>query len=108
MPEAEPLPEGEAVKADVARSKVACADAVYLPAGTDADPGVVPDPVLPAIGGLLTAVLPYDVEVGANVDCPWGSLLLLRNRTASMPSANAPPAKAIGCRRANPSTSAIS
>jgi hypothetical protein len=84
---------------------------VYPPGGVDGERGVVPVSAcliigrVPGIWRLDEAPYEADPDDG---EYPWGWLLLRRNRTASMPSANAPPAKAIGCRRANPSTSATS
>jgi hypothetical protein len=82
---------------------------VYPPGGIDGERGIVPGPACPIIGRVLGIWRLREVpEPADGSEYPWGWLLLRRNRTASMPSANAPPAKAIGCRRANPSTSETS
>lgn len=60
-------------------------------------------PLVPDQADVLDpGALPFDQEDDVGL-CAW--LPLLRNRTASMPSANAPLANTIGCRRANASTS---
>jgi len=62
-------------------------------------------PTKPALGVLGLDPPPFD-HVGDEV-WPWDWPPLRKNRTASIPSANAPPANAIGCRRANASTSVM-
>jgi hypothetical protein len=52
--------------------------------------------------------LPADADIGDVDAWPLVGRSLLMNRTASMPSANALPANASGCRRANCSTSSTS
>jgi hypothetical protein len=98
-PDVVPLPEG-VVGCRVGVPLGAVWPAVYPPGGIDGERGVVPGLVCPVIGRVLGIwrlnEVPYDVEPADDGEYPWGWLLLRRNRTASMPSANAPPAKAIG------------
>jgi hypothetical protein len=91
-----------------ARFRMSWAAPVKVRGGVDVEPGVVPAAVRPAIGGVLVEGASYAGEVGPEAIDRWDWLPLLKKRTASIPSANAPPAKTIGCRRANPSASARS
>ena len=52
-PEPESLREGEVGREAGVRSKAPCAEAELPPGVVDADPGVIPDPVCPGIGGVL-------------------------------------------------------
>lgn len=92
MPAGELAPESVVACELDGRCSASCAALVYPPGGVDGALGSVAELARTPVPCMLEVAPRYDSEPIDDEDWPP----LLKKRTASMPSANAPPANSIG------------